>query len=69
MAMDKANDPLGATVIPRVVSLPQVSSFPWNPCPVWLGMGVQFPVESLSSFPWNTQSDKVELEPMRKLTM
>ncbi|MEZ5584233.1 MAG: hypothetical protein R3F37_17115 [Candidatus Competibacteraceae bacterium] len=43
-----------ATVIPYVVSLPSVSSLPWNPCPVSYGMGVQFAVESLSTLAWNT---------------
>ena len=37
--------PQGVTVIPRLVSLLQPSSLPWN--------GVQLAVESLSSLPWN----------------
>ena len=43
----------GATVIPRAASLVLPSSLPWNQCPVCAGMGVQFAVESVSTFTWN----------------
>jgi Large polyvalent protein-associated domain 7 len=47
-----------ATVNPCIVSLHQLSSLPWNRCPVCAGISVQFPVESLSTLPWNTQESQ-----------
>jgi hypothetical protein len=37
------------------LALDQVSSLPWNHCPVSRGLGVQFAVESVSTLAWNTQ--------------
>jgi hypothetical protein len=54
----------GATVIPRTtqlqitvqLALESVSRCPWNHCPACRGISVQFLVESLSSWAWNTHA-------------
>jgi hypothetical protein len=58
--------PRSVTVIPRLVSLFQVSSLPWNRCPACRGITVHLGVESVSTLAWNTQGES-EIGPGRGL--
>jgi hypothetical protein len=41
-----------ATVNPCIVSLHQVSSFPWNPCPLWRGIRKSFRNSEFAMSSW-----------------